>query len=551
MSRCFPFPPPGYEKKPRSDYIDLLAKEKHKEKKCKKDKRDKEQREGQKRKDKDRSRDKHKEEKDEKEKHREKKRDKDRDRKNRTEDDKKTEERAKGHNEEKIGSGSWKAEEVKNPKIVKKFGTRIKDEGAAERLLENFAGSVQKGTENFGALIALEKERCNRNEMATNLIAQEPRRNDALGQAMEMDADKKIERKTMAKNRYEMLAKLIGKEQRKNDSMDRIVEKDAKKNVEAKEKVKDRYRMVENLLHKEQRRDDKLDQTVEKDADEKFEGKEKRDDAGKKIEEKEKIASREANVRKGDKHIHRGGEKRHKGKDKDRHKEKEKEEEKKRDKGERIHKEHDKPKGSGEMDCIDNLIIMPVAPQKTNEKCAGTDGTIKKRKDFEINGFLHEIDGLPNKLPRPSLAYHLHVENGRTLESYHVATGYSSIKLETTKYINAERVLETNECKVNGIEGPPPSTDNLRPLVALESSPNGKASVKPPHPDTKFLGQIYSVPKMEEWPEYDDQYWLFSSNPPGPKPRATFEAEETSHVWAKGLQIESADVFALPFVIPY
>ncbi|KAG1331525.1 putative RNA-binding protein 25-like [Cocos nucifera] len=162
-----------------------------------------------------------------------------------------------------------------------------------------------------------------------------------------------------------------------------------------------------------------------------------------------------------------------------------------------------------------------------------------------------EIDALPNKLPRPAPSSHLHVENGRTLGSCHVAAGYSSIKLGTTKYINAERVLETKERKTNGTEGPPPSTDDLRPLVALESSPNGKASVKPPHPDTKFLSQIYSVPKMEEWPEYDNQYWLFSSNFPGPKPRATLEAEETSHVWAKGLQIESADVFALPFVIPY
>lgn len=161
-----------------------------------------------------------------------------------------------------------------------------------------------------------------------------------------------------------------------------------------------------------------------------------------------------------------------------------------------------------------------------------------------------EIDGLPDKLPRSAPSSHQHVENGRTLRSCHVATGYSSIKLGTAKHIDVERVSENKECKINDIEGPP-SMDDLRPLVALESSLNGKASVKPPHPDTKFLSHIYSIPKMEEWSEYDDQYWLLGSDPRCPKPRARFEAEETSHVWAEGLQIESSDVFALPFIIPF
>ncbi|CAL9782026.1 unnamed protein product, partial [Musa acuminata subsp. burmannicoides] len=52
MSRCFPYPPPGYEKKAknvaRSDYVYLLAKEKHNEKEHKKENRDTEKREGKK-----------------------------------------------------------------------------------------------------------------------------------------------------------------------------------------------------------------------------------------------------------------------------------------------------------------------------------------------------------------------------------------------------------------------------------------------------------------------------------------------------------------------
>ncbi|RRT46532.1 hypothetical protein B296_00052444 [Ensete ventricosum] len=83
MSRCFPYPPPGYEKKvkndARSDYVYLLAKEKHKEKKHKKENRDTEKREGKTGRDKDRMKDKHKEKKNRREKHKGKKKEEDRD----------------------------------------------------------------------------------------------------------------------------------------------------------------------------------------------------------------------------------------------------------------------------------------------------------------------------------------------------------------------------------------------------------------------------------------------------------------------------------------
>ncbi|XP_010908255.1 uncharacterized protein [Elaeis guineensis] len=547
MSRCFPFPPPGYEKKPRSDDIDFLAKEKRKEKKHKKAKRDKEKREGKERKDKDRSRDQRKEKKSRKEKHKAKKRDKDRDKGKSAAADE-FEER---NNEEKLKDSSWKAEEVKTSKFTQEFGRRIKDEGAADRLLENFAGSIQNETEGFGASIASKKDQGNRSEMDANCITKDPRRDDSLGEPVEMDAEKKMEGEEKGKDRYKMLANLISKEQTRNDEMGQAVENDAEKIMEAKEKAKDGHGMVANLFCKEQRRDDGMGQQVEKDTDKKIEGKQKaKDAADKNIEGKEKSTDRKAYVGKGDKSKDRDREKRPKRKDKDRHKEKEKDGARKREKGEHKHKEHDKTSASGKKDQIENLIIKPSVPQKDNEKCAGTDGTIKKRKDFEINGF-YEIDGLPNKLLRPAPASCMHVENGRTLESCHVATGYSSIKHETTNNINAERGLDNKKHKINGVVGPPPSAVDLRPSVSVFTSQNGKASVKPPHPDTKFLSQIYSIPKMEEWPEYDNQDWLFSSVPPRLKPKANFKAEEALQAWAKGHRIKSADVFALPYVIPY
>lgn len=82
---------------------------------------------------------------------------------------------------------------------------------------------------------------------------------------------------------------------------------------------------------------------------------------------------------------------------------------------------------------------------------------------------------------------------------------------------------------------------------------NGEAFTKPPHPDSKYLSRIFSIPQMEEWSDIDDHEWLFSSNClQSKKPKAgSSQVEGTQHVWAEGLPIESADVYALPYVIPY
>ena len=95
-----------------------------------------------------------------------------------------------------------------------------------------------------------------------------------------------------------------------------------------------------------------------------------------------------------------------------------------------------------------------------------------------------------------------------------------------------------------------PSAAALKPKLAADASGKSRVS-KPPHSDSKFLSQIYSLPKTEEWPEYDDQEWLFSSSDHPLKPKVESEPEEEPQVWAEGLKIESVDVFALPYVMPY
>ncbi|KAH9603670.1 hypothetical protein KSS87_009246 [Heliosperma pusillum] len=84
----------------------------------------------------------------------------------------------------------------------------------------------------------------------------------------------------------------------------------------------------------------------------------------------------------------------------------------------------------------------------------------------------------------------------------------------------------------------------------------GKSSSKPlpPHPDTKYLSQILSVPKMEEPPEFDDTDWLFENKRSSSKEgdcNVCYNTDGGEHVWAKAVHFESADVYALPYVIPY
>lgn len=83
---------------------------------------------------------------------------------------------------------------------------------------------------------------------------------------------------------------------------------------------------------------------------------------------------------------------------------------------------------------------------------------------------------------------------------------------------------------------------------------NGEASAKPPHPDSKYLSQILTIPEMGDGSDdFDDQEWLFSSSGLRSKKAKVGSpgVESTPQVWAEAMQIESVDVFALPYVIPY
>lgn len=117
-----------------------------------------------------------------------------------------------------------------------------------------------------------------------------------------------------------------------------------------------------------------------------------------------------------------------------------------------------------------------------------------------------------------------------------------------------DQKLNHNDLKINGLEENKKSNvSTTRPSSKIVKK-NGGTSAKPPHPDSKYLSEILTIPSVE-WPDMDNQEWLFSGRNNQHSKKSTSGssrvAETTVQVWSKALQIESADVTALPYVLPY
>jgi hypothetical protein len=87
--------------------------------------------------------------------------------------------------------------------------------------------------------------------------------------------------------------------------------------------------------------------------------------------------------------------------------------------------------------------------------------------------------------------------------------------------------------------------------VSVSSSvcDNNEGYHKPPHPDTKYLSQVQSIPPWDDVSECINQDWLFSEDRVE-REAASFEAAESHQVWSDAQLIDTADVVALPYVIP-
>ncbi|XP_052207034.1 uncharacterized protein LOC127811324 [Diospyros lotus] len=520
MSRCFPFPPPGYEKKARDD-DDLLKKEKHQEKKHKKEKKDKDKdkRIKKEKREKDRSDRKHRDSKEKKEKHSKKKKDKEK-------------ERGKDKDKDKSGTSGEKGIVAQSESYS---GEKLNQK---EKESDTDKSSVSDGRKHI-----LQLQSCCEEEPNRNILFAE-----GTGESkFEHQSGRKI--KDEEKGTGSLLVERFSDTKRKNDGqMDRLLVKDIAVLAGGKEKNKDkrpesrmisRQGLMVDLRSEEQAVVQKLAAVVQNGVGGLPRPLEKYSEG--RMEQKSRQSEGV------DKQKDNGREKKNNWKDKDKKKEKKKE--KVEGKSEHKHKEQNRFKGSNMNANLNNQIIRTLHVPGDGERNTAGQVNLKKRKDLQVNGICPGTDVSPNKILKSSP--HLSMENGRKLEPCQTSILFSSDRQGSS--CNAR--LDNKACKVNGTIDAKPLSISSKKTYPASTHVNqiAPASTKPPHPDTKYLGQVLSVPKMEDWSELDDQEWLYSSKDhlEGKADVRSAGITETPRVWSDAMWIESADVCALPYVIPY
>ncbi|KAL9237838.1 hypothetical protein vseg_012339 [Gypsophila vaccaria] len=583
MSRCFPFPPPGYEWKIKADDPSLLKKDKHGEKNHKKEKKDKEKKEGKEKFGKERTDEKRREKKDKKEKHKDK-REKERDLykdKHKRDGSCPDEKRAamssdgqfnisckKSNGRGNDGSVTSGEKRVALPPVFNNGVPVGKNNHLASqtKIFNNIAGSVRSNTN---------EERSINNQLPDKNICAERRKNgvvkfapgetplaDGKDKTNEQPCVQKMDRLDVfgeVKFSGNVLGQNVGpvklprksqgpladgrerKEKRPiNGRMDGLtVSGEVRSSDERTVSGEVRSRSISLLPNFDGKAENKIETIVSE--------KEGCDTK----EEKIKEDSREKTMRR-----EKDGEK--------------KKEEKVKETGEQKNRVQMPSKREGN----ENHLLIPGAKNENKKDLSATlsegvqripkpssqgEGTLLgKRKDIGHNGIYDEqMTGL-NKLARTTTPTHPLTENGRSLEPCQNSAASArpplNIKVERTFAPDeTQRPLMSMEvdgedCKINDVKTIPVSQSSRTTSRAERKS---HVSAKPPHPDTKYLSQVLTVPKYDEWPEWDDQEWLFSSNSSQTKrPQAENFSVEEPTVWARAFLLEPVDVFALPYVIP-
>ncbi|KAL2463378.1 splicing regulatory glutamine/lysine-rich protein 1-like [Forsythia ovata] len=506
MSRCFPFPPPGYERKQRPEDFEILKEEKRKEKKHKKEKKDKERKEGKEKREKDRSDDKHRVKKDRKGKHK----------------DTKDKEKDRGKEKEK---SSISEEATVSGKLEVNNGEKLPTKGGHNKDWSIFGNEANRPTQFRGQ---------NGGRSIQNILHTQGIEESKF--ALELDRRIRDDEKASGS---QLLERVSGTEKRDQDATVCVAVRDSS-GVLAEDKGKNKDKRVDNRKMGVQGFSNEFGNTMVQNlagmAKSKVEGTPRPAE----VQNDRRLPSKEKSKAKGDNN--RDDKQKDRDRDKKSHKtDKEKEREKKKEKSKG--KSETKESMQDRSKDVDRSEVGSVTSYKSTHLLEGINGTAvsevnsRKRKDLDSDGILHDSDVRHNKLQR--LTPHQLTENGRKLESYRI----HCISTLDKEGVPNNLPLENKDTKVNGIIEaqklpsikPKPSAVNMFGNQIVEASkksphPNSKyvngvmdesmmedqiaeASNRPPHPDTKYLSEVLAVPKME-WPDVDDQEWLFTQKEP-------------------------------------
>ncbi|KAD0494647.1 hypothetical protein E3N88_15056 [Mikania micrantha] len=609
MSRCFPFPPPGYERKPTIDEPDLLKKEKRKEKKHKKDKKDKEKKDSKEKSEKDRSKGKHKEKKD-----KDKKKDKEKT-KISIPDKKNIYGQFEGYNGELLHHNNEQDKEKNGFTGDKKQLTQFPHQNGDLLRNRNKVGD----TENSKFVQELDRRiRDEEKGMGSHQFAVEGIKNNVNQVEIQKTDRRQVVMDVTGFGGNVMVSRMNGSTPPLDN---RRHEKMKEKGSDGRQVVMDVAGFGGNVA-----------------VPNRING----------------ITPPPLDNRRFDKMQEKGSDDKRKNKDRDKQKEgkdKEMEYEKKmekvKEKDERKKAKMDKNRHMMKSDSVDIAYNLSAYPLENSIQGVGNEGLLKKRKAIETNGVSHENEPRPNKMarsvsnispengrkldflqnPSPSLLDKQGASQGTSLNSHNVGSkGGQRVNGVTTSQpvsISAKKPpmpafnhvpsksypikspsVITNQVATQSpptikpqlnhiaVQPPtskpsstipntipahhqlpslspppppvqPPSTSSKQPMSQPKPPPAVVNKVapppppplaipkkKPPHPDTKHLTQILSVPKLDPWCGFDAQEWLLSSKaaPTSKKPPIN---EPEDQVWSEAKHIESVDVCALPYVIPY
>lgn len=155
-----------------------------------------------------------------------------------------------------------------------------------------------------------------------------------------------------------------------------------------------------------------------------------------------------------------------------------------------------------------------------------------------------------HKLNKKALSVQPVAENGRKLESCRQPRTFPSAAerkgaISKPKFDNVQEVRRSNGIGVR-------KADACSKRAAGHRKETVENHLKPPHPDAKYLSEILSIPKVE-WSDTNELSWLYPKEDQVENKctRVSTKVEEPKKVWAKALHLESADITALPYVIPY
>ncbi|XP_076916651.1 uncharacterized protein LOC143576447 [Bidens hawaiensis] len=609
MSRCFPFPPPGYEKKPTIDDPDLLKKEKRKEKKHKKDK---EKRDGKEKREKDKSEGKHKDKKDKKDKHRDKKKDKEKSTTS-ISDDRNIHVQSEGYNGEfphqngDSFSNRNKVGDAQNSKFVQELDRRIRDD-------EKGMGSHQFAVEGRkNNIIKAEVQKSDGRQVAAfggNMAV--GRVNGATPPFDNRRVDKMNERGSHVVTFGGNVA--VGRVNGATPPLDsRRVDKMNERGGDvmifggnvAVGRVNGAAPPLDN------RRVDKMNER----------GSDVAAFGGNVVAFGGNVAvpSRSNGAMPpplGNKRVEKMQEKGNDDKRKSKDRDKEMEMEKIKEKSEQKKAKRDINNNNNNNNIMKSDLVgvannFSAYRLEKSLQGAGNEAILKKRKAMETNGVSHENEPRPNKMARP--ISNISPENGRKLDFLQNPSpnlldkqgashgpplnSFNTISSKAGQRVNGMITSQPTSIsakkppfpavnhipsKPSPIKSPPVGTTHFatqsppttKPQPPIKPPPNAIAAhqlpplsspppqtrlkpppavfpkKKPPHPDTKYLTQILSVPKPDPWSGFDDQEWLYSRKA-GPASKKLPVNEPEVQVWSEAKRIESVDVCALPYVIPY